>query len=138
MADPEGADEGAGIEWGGLPSPALVRAALGLVLGIAVAALGAKLLGEYQFEGAMPYGAGLLFGLVIGELVVEVGRNRSAFVAFVAGAASAGGLLWAGYIASGNGLEPLKTGVWIAAAIGFVAAAGRTHPLGRGRRRPTA
>ena len=51
--------------------------------------------------------AGALFGLVVAEIVVEVGRRRTVGVAVVAGLEAAGGLVWAGWISAGEGLEPI-------------------------------
>lgn len=119
----EGSDR---VAWGGLPPPALVRAWAGLILGALTATLGALVLGEYQFEGWLPVGAGILFGAVVAEVVVEVGRRRTVSVAVATGLLAAGGLLWAGWISAGEGLEPISGGAKVAAALGFVVAAGRT------------
>lgn len=97
-----------------------------MVVGAAVAALGALILGEYEFTGLLPYVAGALFGLVIGEVVVGVGRDRSWAMAIVAGALAAGGIAWAGWIDSSEGIEPVKGLVWVAAALAAVVAAART------------
>ena len=67
------------------PGTELLRAAIALLLGALASVLGAFILGEYQFEGYLPIGAGLLFGLVVGELVVELGKRRTAPVALLAG-----------------------------------------------------
>lgn len=99
-----------------------LRTALGLLVAAAVAALGALILGEYEFTGALPYVAGPLFGLVIGEVVVGVGRSRAVVVALVAAALSAAGIAWAGWIDSTEGLEPVKAAVWVAAALAAVVA----------------
>jgi hypothetical protein len=101
------------------------------VLGALVAAVGALILGEYQFEGLLPFGAGALFGLVVAEVVVEVGRRRTAPVAIVAGLSAAAGLVWAGWISAGSGLSPIPSGAWLAAVVGFVAAVLRTIDVGR-------
>lgn len=117
-----GPPERARLELGGLPSPALLRAGIGLVLGALAAVLGAFVLGEYQFEGALPLTAGALFGVVLAELVLEVGRLRTAVVGLLAGLEAAGGLLWAGWISAGEGLGPIPGGAWLAAGIAVVAA----------------
>ena len=108
-----------------------VRAALGLVCGAAVAAVGALVLGEYELSGALPFVAGPLFGLVVGEVVVGVGRDRSLPVAVVAGGLAFGGMAWAGWIDSSEGLEPVKGAVWPAAALAVVVALARTADLRR-------
>jgi hypothetical protein len=98
----------------------------GLVCGAAVAALGALILGEYEFTGLLPYVAGALFGLVIGEVVVGVGRDRSWPVAILAGGLAAGGIAWAGWIDSSEGIEPVKGLVWVSAALAAAVALART------------
>jgi hypothetical protein len=104
------------------------RAVLALVLGAAVAALGALILGEYEFQGTLPWIAGLLFGLVVGEVVVSVGRSRHVAVAAVVALLSFAGIAWAGWIDSTQGVEPVKRVVWLSAALaaltGFVRVAG--------------
>ena len=115
------------MEWGGLPSPAVLRAGIGLLLGAVAAILGAFILGEYQFEGYVPLTSGLLFGLVVAEIVIEVGRRRTLLVGVLAGVEAAGGLAWAGWISGGEGLGPIPGGAWLAAGLALVAAVVRTY-----------
>jgi len=96
-------------------------------------ALGALILGEYEFSGATPIGAGVLFGLVISEIVIEVGATRAPIIGVLSAAMVAGALAWAAWVSSGEGLRPFPTGAWIAMALGAVAAGARTG----GWRRPT-
>ncbi len=110
------------------------RALLGVLLGGAAAALGALILGEYEFTGSLPWVAGPLFGLVIGEVVVEAGRSRHLAVALAAAALSFGGIAWAGWIDSTQGLEPVKGAVWASAALAAVAALLRTAGVRASRR----
>jgi hypothetical protein len=105
------------------------RALLGLLVGAATAALGALILGEYEFHGTLPWVAGPLFGLVIGEVIVGVGRSRHLAVAAVAAALSFGGIAWAGWIDSTQGIEPIKRLVWVSASLAAVAALLRTAGL---------
>jgi hypothetical protein len=119
------------VEWAGLPSPELVRAALALLLAAGVSVLGAFILGEYEFDGFLPLGAGLLFGVVLGEITVEVGRRRTVPVALWCAALTAAGLLGAGWIAGGEGLAPIPGGAYLAAAVGAAAAALRVVGLRR-------
>jgi hypothetical protein len=109
----------------------VLRTVLGLVCGAAAAALGALILGEYEFSGSLPFIAGPMFGLVIGEIVVGVGRARSVVVAVLAGAMSFAGIAWAGWIDSSEGVEPVKGLVWVAAGLAAGAAALRTVGLHR-------
>jgi hypothetical protein len=109
------------------------RVLFGLVLGTGVAALGAQILGEYEFTGTLPWIAGPLFGLVIGEVVVGVGRSHHPVAAAVTAVLSFAGIAWAGWIDSTQGVEPVKPAVWgsalLAAAAGFVRVHGlRRHP----------
>jgi len=105
------------------------RALLGLLCAAAAAALGALILGEYEFSGSLPYLAGPLFGLVIGEVVVSVGRTRAIAVALPAGALAFGGIAWAGWIDSSEGVEPVKALVWVAAGLAAATALVRTTGL---------
>ena len=95
-------------------------------------AIGALILGEYEFSGATPIGAGVLFGLVISEIVIEVGATRAPVLGVISGALVAGGLAWAGWVSSGEGLRPFPNGAWVAMALGAVTAGVRTGV----RRRP--
>jgi hypothetical protein len=110
-----------------------------LLVAVAVAALasafGGVVLGEYQFDGLMPYGAGLLFGLVVGELVVTVSHSRSLVLGAVCGALVAAGLGWAAWISSGEGLRPFPVLGWVAMAVGALATTAR---VGEWRRATTA
>jgi len=101
-----------------------VRTVLGLVAGAAVAVLGALILGEYEFTGSLPYVAGPLFGLAIGEVVVALRAARAPATALATALLGFAGITWAGWIDSGEGVEPFKTAVWVAAVLaalmGFV------------------
>ena len=114
----------------------VLRAVLGLVCGAVAAALGALILGEYEFTGSLPYVAGPLFGLVLGEIVVSVGRDRSWPVAVVTAGLAFGGIAWAGWIDSSEGVEPVKDLVWVAAGLAAVVALLRTARLRRAPRAP--
>ena len=111
-----------------------VRVVAGVVCGALAASLGALILGEYEFSGMLPYVAGVLFGLVIAEVIVSVAGAKGAMLAAIAAVLSAGGLLWAGWIDSNEGIEPVKPGVWVAVMIGAVAGWLRVAGLPRARR----
>jgi hypothetical protein len=108
------------------------RPLLALAGAALVAALGALILGEYEFEGTLPFVVGPLFGLAIGELVVGVGRSRAGWVAAVAAALAAGGVAWAGWIDASHGVEDVKPLVWVAAGLAGATAALRTAGWRRG------
>jgi len=107
------------------------RPALALLCAGAASALGAQILGEYEFTGTLPFVAGPIFGLVIGEIVVGVGRTRAVVVGVAAGLVAFGGLAWAGWIDSTQGLEPVKGLAWVAAGLGAAVALLRTVGLRR-------
>jgi len=114
--------------------PSLVGRAIGaLVLAALVCALSALILGEYEFSGLMPYGAGLLLGLIVAELVVELGRLRTWPVAAAAAACVGGSLGWAAWISSGEGLRAYPLAAWAAVVIGALTTAARVT----GVRRPS-
>lgn len=108
-----------------------LRAALGVLGGAATAALGALILGEYQFTGSLPFGAGPLLGLAIGEVTVGVGRLRTLPIAVATASLGFAAITWAGWIASGNGLEPMRPLVWVAAVLAAATAGVRTAGLRR-------
>ena len=109
------------------------RALLGLAAGALVSAFGALVLGEYEFSGTLPFLAGPLFGLAVGEVVVAAGRSRSTAVAIAAAGLAAAGIAWAGWIDSSEGVEPVKGLVWVAA--GLAAAVALVRTAGRPARR---
>jgi hypothetical protein len=97
----------------------------------AVAGLGALMVGEYPFTGLMPYVTGVLFGLVVAEVILAVARRSSTLLALAAAALAAGGVAYAAWDDSGYGIRPIGLAAWIgvalAAVVAFVAIA-RTRP----------
>jgi hypothetical protein len=108
-----------------------LRPIVALAIAAMACAVGALILGEYEFSGATPIGAGVLFGLVISEIVIEVGATRSPIIGVLCASMVAGALGWAGWVSSGEGLRPFPQGAWMAMALGAVTAGART---GRWRR----
>lgn len=111
----------------------VLRAGLAVVCGAVTAAVGALILGEYEFTGSLPFVAGPLFGLAVGEVVAGVGRNRSVVMGALTGALAFGGIAWAGWIDANEGIEPIKGLVWVAAGLAAVVATLRTTGLRRGQ-----
>lgn len=109
------------------------RALLAVLCAAGAAAFGALILGEYEFTGTLPWVAGPLFGLAIGEIVVTVARSRAVLLGVLAAAAAAAGIAWAGWIDSTQGVEPVKDLVWVAAGLAAVTALVRTVGLRRSR-----
>jgi hypothetical protein len=102
-----------------------VRRLFSLTAGAAVAALGAAVLGEYEFAGILPFVAGPLFGLVVAEVMLWVGRERGPVPAVAGALFATAGLLWAAWINSGRGVAPFPTLAWPAAGLGAATAAWR-------------
>jgi hypothetical protein len=107
------------------------RAAGGLVCVGLASVLAALILGEYEFRGTLPFVAGPLFGLTLGEIAVGVGRSRSPIVGGISAVCGFGALVWAGWINSGEGLEPIHRMVWAAAALAAITAYVRIGGLRR-------
>jgi len=103
------------------PSP--TRMAVGIVLGAAVAALGGWILGEYPFTGIMPYITGVLFALVVAEVILSVSHSDpNRLVAAAAAVITAAGIGLAVWIQSTEGLVAIPPGGWVAISLGFVVA----------------
>jgi hypothetical protein len=109
-----------------------IRFAAALVAVALLAIVGALVLGEYEFEGSFPLLAGPVVGLVLAEAAVAIAKQRTAALGAVVAALAAGSLLGAGWIDSGEGLEPMKGLVWVAAAL--AAAVGGLRAGWRGKR----
>ncbi|MHB8464417.1 MAG: hypothetical protein ACYDH6_01175 [Acidimicrobiales bacterium] len=113
--------------------PSSLRQALAVVVAAAVTAVGALILGEYDFKGTTPYVAGFLFGLVVAEVVLTVARLGRPVLAAAAAALSGLGMLWAAWISSGRGVSPIPGGAYLgmllamAVAGGWVVAPTRRH-----------
>ena len=99
-----------------------MRPLLALVAGVAVAALAALILGEYELNGIMPVVAGVLFGLAVAEAVVAIGRDTRIELAIAAAVFAAAGLVWSSWIAAGRDWDFVTGARWSAAPIGAVAA----------------
>jgi hypothetical protein len=94
----------------------------GILIGAAGAALGGWILGEYPFTGIMPYATGVLFALVVGEVMSSISRQTTWLIAGATVIASVGGIGLAVWIESTEGRFPIPVGGWVAIAIGGVVA----------------
>jgi hypothetical protein len=105
-------------------------AALGAVV---ASALGALILGEYELTGTTPFVAGVLFGLVIAELVLTLAKPRPTRLPLGAAVLASGlGMIWAAWISSGRDWSYVPNAAWVGAALAPLAAAAW---LGSSRRR---
>jgi hypothetical protein len=106
-----------------------MRLALALALALAVTALGANILGEYEFDGWMPLGAGVLFGLAVAEVAVGVGRARGWPLAVALAGMAGAGMWWAARISTAFGLLPMPGEAWAAVVLAGVSAGLRARPM---------
>lgn len=107
-----------------------VRVLVAMSLGALVATLGALFLGEYEFDEMLPIAAGPLLGLVIAEIVVSIGRHRSWTMAGILAVLAGVAVLLAGHL-DANGVEAVKSGAYLSAALAALAASVRAAPWGR-------
>jgi hypothetical protein len=104
------------------------------VAGLAVAVVGAAVLGEYGFDGLAVLGSGLLLGLFVAEAVVGVAGGGSVPGAVASAVLAAGSMGWAGWIATGHRLGMLTWMGWGAIALAAVAGGIRARPPAAARR----
>jgi hypothetical protein len=102
-----------------------MRQIASLAAGAVVAAVGGLVLGEYPFIGWTPYVAGVLFALIVTEVMLSIGHKHGPILGFGGAALSAAGLGWAVWISSGRGVAPIPGGGWIAIALGAVVSLAR-------------
>lgn len=101
---------------------------LPVLAGAAVAAFGALIAGEYEFRGLVPIIVGLVLGLLVSEAVALGGQWRGWGPAGLAAALAAAGVLWGGWIDSGEGIEPYPALAWVGATVALVTALVRVRP----------
>ncbi|HEX3539251.1 MAG TPA: hypothetical protein VHT75_02300 [Acidimicrobiales bacterium] len=116
------------------PPPSATRLVVGVVTGAAVAVMGGLILGEYPFTGVTPYVAGVLFALVVAEVILSISRRQDLGTAAAAAVCTLGGLGLAVWISTGRGIDPVPIGGWMALAVGLVAALVRGGIKGARRR----
>jgi hypothetical protein len=94
-----------------------------VVVGLAVAVLGAVILGEYPLEGVRALLAGLVFGVTVAELMADVSRPGpdELYLPFAAAMITEGGLVWATWISTGHELDTAATAAWAGIGIGMLA-----------------
>jgi hypothetical protein len=102
-----------------------MRLLLALISGAAVAALGGLIMGEYPFRGFTPYIAGVLFGLVVSELIVSVAGRQNVVIGVASALCAGGGLAYAVWDDAGFGVRPIALAAWVGVAIGTIVAGAR-------------
>lgn len=99
-----------------------MRRLLALVAGAATAAVGAVILGEYELTGLTPVVAGILFGVIVAEVVTLAGRRHDAVTAGACAAFAAAGMVWGAWLSSGEDWAYVPGGVWVGVALAAAAA----------------
>lgn len=92
-------------------------------IALAIAALGAVILGEYELSGLRPILAGVLFGVTVAEVVASVARSDDDYLMGAAALITEAGLVWATWISTGHALDLAATTAWIGVMAGMLAAA---------------
>ena len=105
--------------------PTPMRQVVAVVVGALAAAAGGFVVGEYAFTGATPFVAGVLFGLVISEIVVTVARKKTVALGLVSAVMAAAGLAYAVWDDAGYGVRPVAASAWVGVALAAVVAAVR-------------
>jgi hypothetical protein len=105
-----------------------VREAGAVAVGVAVAALGAVILGEYELGVTAGVVAGVVVALAITEVALMAAGTRavSTTSAAVLAAAAFGALVWAGWIDVHHRGESIGAGAWLGAVAALVTVALRT------------
>jgi hypothetical protein len=103
--------------------PTPMRQVVAVVSGALAAAAGGFVVGEYAFTGATPFVAGVLFGLVISEIVVTVARKKTVVLGMTSAVMAAAGLAYAVWDDAGYGVRPVATSAWIGVALAAAVAA---------------
>jgi hypothetical protein len=98
-----------------------MRTPLAVLGAAALAALGGVILGEYTLNGSLAIVGGLLYGLVVGEVVVAVERRPSPFGAAAALAFPPVGWAWSLWISTGHHLHYASGLQWTVALVSAVA-----------------
>lgn len=88
-----------------------------------VAALGAVVLGEYEFGGASVLLSAVIMGLFVSEVVVSVSRAPGVAAALASSAVAAAGLVWAAWISTAHDLDAVPGEGWVAVVAGALVAA---------------
>lgn len=115
----------------------LMRSILALVLGAAVAATLALIVGEYPFAGLTPYLVALAVPAIIAAVVVGTGRRHPDRLWGASGLLAGASIGWAVWISTGRGLDPFPASGWIAIAAAVAWPLVRGVILARRNRRPT-
>ena len=108
-----------------------MRRTLALVGAAACAALAALILGEYELTLWTAIASGVIVGFLVAEVVLIAANWRGPLPAGAAAVLAGGSILWAGWIGSGRGLEPIRGTAWFGVVLGAAVSALRLVPRRR-------
>lgn len=105
----------------------MMRLVLAFAAALAVGVLGALILGEYPFRGAVVLVSGVVLGLFIAEAALTVnGSQRSVALGIGCAVIGLAAMTWAAWIAEGRDLSYVGPAGWTAVALTGLAAGIRT------------
>lgn len=113
-----------------------MRAILAVLAAAGVGALGALILGEYEFAGLTVLAAGVVFGLFIAEAALAVNRRPTPALGVAAAVIALAAMTWAGWITTFHDLPELTATGWAAVALTGLSAGLRTGWSRRARGSP--
>ena len=111
-----------------------MRPVLAVLAALVVTALGAAILGEYQFDGLTGAAAGLIFGIFVAEAAVAVAGRGSALLALTTAVLAVGGLAWAIHASLGPRAsipDDVPGMAWLALVLAALGSAIRARSSGR-------
>lgn len=80
------------------------------------------ILAEYELTGLTPVVAGLLFGVIVAEVVTVIGRRHDPVTAAACAAFASGGMVWGAWLSSGDDWSYVPGGVWVGVVLAAAAA----------------
>lgn len=105
-----------------------MRQTLGVIAAALGAAFAALVMSEYEFVGVTPWASGLAVGVLVGEVVGNLGRWRGRVAMVVSGAIAVGSILWGEWLESDSGVEHYSKVAFAAAALAAAVAAWNVRP----------
>lgn len=111
--------------------PRMRQPVIAVLAGVAVAVVGAIVLGEYPLVGLTPLVAGPFFGIAVAEATAGVGRHCDRFLLAAVGLVSQAGLVWATWISTGHRLDQAGATAWAGVVLGALVAPGWLKSAGR-------
>ena len=94
-----------------------MRPVLAVLAAAAVGALGAVILGEYNFEGVTILASGVVFGLFIAEAALAVNRKPALALGAASGVIGLAAMVWGGWITTFHHLSLLPVAGWVAVVL---------------------